>query len=191
MYLSLISENYFTSNVNFNPVDNREYLYSTNTYNPTSAVKGIVWQEQENGSVKDVGPIIDCGDLSVNKLFAEKLMSFDPYGVEFYPSKLKLDDGEIEDRHLIAINNVIDVLDESKSDIEISPRSGKKIIHTLYISENKLKRIPKERRVAFSVKGVETAIFFSEELFDVINSIPQLDLLKKVKFSTDDIAPKF
>ena len=191
MYFSLISENYFTSSVNFTSVDNREAMYSTNDFHPTSAVNTIVWQDLEGGKVNNVGPIVDCGDLSVSSTFAEKLMSFDPFGIETYPSKLKLDDGELENRYLIAINNVIDVLDEENSDIDISPRSGRQIVHELYLSDEKLSRVPVAKRVAFRVKGVATAMFFCEELFDVVDSIPEFDVLRKAKISTDDEAPKF
>jgi hypothetical protein len=191
MYCSLITENYFTSSVIFTSVDNRESLYSTNIFHPTSSENSIVWQESESGSIKNVGPIVDCGDLSVSSGFASKLMSFDPYGVEVYPSKLKLDDGQLEGRYLVAVNNIIDVLDENKSDIEISPRSGKKIVHELYFSEEKLRSIPMDKRIAFRVKGAETALFFCEELFDVLDSSSEFDVLRKAKISTNDIAPKF
>lgn len=83
-----------------------------------------MWVDSEGGSIKNVGPIVDCGDLSVSRLFAEILMSFDPFGIEYYPSQLKLEDGEVQNRYILAINNIIDVLDEERSDIEISPRSG-------------------------------------------------------------------
>ncbi|GAA5648259.1 imm11 family protein [Vibrio proteolyticus] len=191
MNLSIITENYFTSKVNLTPVDHRESLYSTNNYYPTSAKYPIVWEDLEGGSIKNVSPIVDSGDLSVSEEFAEKVMSFDPYGVEFYPSKLKLYDGNIEKRYLLAVNNVIDVIDESKSDIEISPRSGKKIVHSLYISEDKLKNIPLNKRVVFRVSGIETAMFFCEELFDVVAFESKFNGLRKSKFNIKDIAPKF
>ncbi|MBP3140080.1 hypothetical protein ACTFQF_22160 [Aliivibrio fischeri] len=130
MYFSLITENYFTSRVNFTCVDNREFFYSTNFYHPTTSNHSIVWKDLEDGKVSQVGPIVDVdrGDLSVSNQFAQKIMSFAPYGVEVYPSKLELKDGQIENRYLLAINNIIDVLDYEKLDIEISPRSGKKFI---------------------------------------------------------------
>ncbi|CAI2304715.1 hypothetical protein V8038_003266 [Vibrio parahaemolyticus] len=191
MYFSLISENYFFSSVNFVSVDNRESLYSTNHYHPTSSINPVVWVDSEGGSIKNVGPIVDCGDLSVSRLFAEILMSFDPFGIEYYPSQLKLEDGEVQNRYILAINNIIDVLDEERSDIEISPRSGELIVHELFISEEKLKQIPLSNRVAFRVKGAETAMFFCEELFDVIDFMAEFDSLRKAKISTDDLAPKF
>ncbi|EMK3365295.1 hypothetical protein P3592_19895 [Vibrio parahaemolyticus] len=191
MYFSLISENYFFSSVNFVSVDNRESLYSTNHYHPTSSINPVVWVDSEGGSIKNVGPIVDCGDLSVSRLFAEILMSFDPFGIEYYPSQLKLEDGEVQNRYILAINNIIDVLDEERSDIEISPRSGELIVHELFISEEKLKQIPLSNRVAFRVKGAETAMFFCEELFDVIDFMAEFYSLRKAKISTDDLAPKF
>ncbi|PTP40647.1 imm11 family protein [Vibrio splendidus] len=191
MYFSLISENYFTSSVNFVPVDDRESLYSTNHYHPTSSVNPIVWLDSEGGSIKKVGPIVDCGDLSVSAKFAEALMSFDPYGVEYYPSQLDLEDGSVKNRYIIAINSIIDILDEDRSDIEISPRSGEPIVHELFLSEEKLKQIPLENRVAFRVKGAETAMFFCEELFDVVDSVTEFDILRKNKIDINDLAPKF
>ena len=191
MYFSLITENYFTSGVNFTQVDYRESMYSTNDYHPTSAENAVIWKDLEGGRVNRVGPIVDCGDLSVSSIFAEKLMSFDPYGIEFYPSKLKLDDGELDGRYLIAVNNVIDVLDDNRSRIKKSPRSGNLIVHELYLSEEKLSKIPLENRVAFRVKGADTTIFFCEELFDAIESVPEFDALRKAKISTDNKAPKF
>lgn len=82
-------------------------------------------------------------------------------------------------------------IDEERSDIEISPRSGELIVHELFISEEKLKQIPLSNRVAFRVKGAETAMFFCEELFDVIDFMAEFDSLRKAKISTDDLAPKF
>ncbi|OCH19490.1 imm11 family protein [Aliivibrio logei] len=191
MYFSLITENYFTSRVSFTCVDGREFFYSTNFYHPTTSNNSIVWKDFEGGKVTQVGPIADNGDLSVNSQFAQKLMSFDPYAVEVYPSKLELEDGVVENRYLLAINNIIDVLDYEKSDIEISPRSGKQIVHILYLSEKKLKKIPLEQRVAFRVKGVETAMFFCEEFFNIIDSDSRFNSLRKEKIDINNRAPKF
>lgn len=191
MNFALITENYFASRVSFTPVDNRESLYSTNDYCPTSAKNAIIWQDFDGGSMSGVGPIVDSGDLSVSAAFAENLMSFDPYGIEVYPSTLKLDDGSVENRYLLAINNLIDVLDEKKSDIEMSPKSGNIIVHELYLSEAKLRAIPLEKRVVFRVKGAETAMFFCEEFFDVINPNSNFDKLRKAKINTKNFAPEF
>lgn len=191
MYFSLITENYLASSVNFTQVDIREPMYATNDYHPTSSEHPIVWKDLERGRVNRVGPIVDCGDLSVSSTFAQKLMSFDPFGVEVYPSRLKLDDGELEGRYLIAVNNVIDVLDEERSRIKKSPRSGNLIVHDLYISDEKLSKIPLEKRVAFRVKGANTTTFFCEELFDVIVRDREFDPLRKAKLSTDNEAPTF
>ena len=64
-------------------------------------------------------------------------------------------------------------------------------VRYLFISEEKLKQIPLSNRVAFRVKGAETAMFFCEELFDVIDFMAEFDSLRKAKISTDDLAPKF
>ncbi|MFH4560320.1 imm11 family protein [Vibrio diabolicus] len=191
MYFALISEDYYASSTNFTPVDNRESMYSTNIYHPSSSENPIIWQDLEGGSINSVGPIVDCGDLSVSANFAQMLMSFDPYGIEVYPSLLKADNGSAEGRYLIAVNNVIDVLDEEKSIIKTSPRSGKKLVHVLYLSEEKLKRIPLNKRIAFRVKGAETVMFFCEEFFNEVGSLSEFDVLRKAKVSTLDRAPKF
>ncbi len=188
MYFALITENYFTSKTSFTCIDDREYLYSSNDFNPTSLLTPIVWQDQENRKGVSVGHIADNGDLSVSKELAEIIMSFDPYGIECYPSKLLLNDSELDDRYLLAINNVIDVMDDEKSDIEISPYSGNPIVHDLYLSEQKLKNIPLQNRVIFRVSGAETAMFFCEEIFNIIGSDMSFIKLRKEKIHTDELA---
>ncbi len=188
MYFALITENYFTSKTSFTCIDDREYLYSSNDFNPTSLLTPIVWQDQENLKGVSVGHIADNGDLSVSKELAEIIMSFDPYGIECYPSKLLLNDSELDDRYLLAINNVIDVMDDEESDIEKSPYNDEVIVYDLYLSEDKLKNIPLQNRVVFRVKGAETAMFFCEEIFDFISNNSSFDGLRKAKISTDQLA---
>ncbi|MBO2562659.1 imm11 family protein [Shewanella algae] len=188
MYFSLITENYFTSTTSFTCIDNRELLYSTDEFKPTSSLRPIVWQDQESADTSKIGHIIDSGDLSISKDLAEIIMSFDPYGVEFYPSKLTLKNSEVSERYLLAINNVIDVIDEEESDIEVSPYNGDLIIHDLYISEEKLKNTPFNKRVVFRVKGAETAMFFCEEVFNILNCDSSFKDLRMEKVHTDDLA---
>ncbi|MCE9783056.1 imm11 family protein [Shewanella algae] len=188
MYFSLITENYFTSTTSFSCIDNRELLYSTDEFKPTSSLRPIVWQDQESADTSKIGHIIDSGDLSISKDLAEIIMSFDPYGVEFYPSKLTLKNSEVSERYLLAINNVIDVIDEEESDIEVSPYNGDLIIHDLYISEEKLKNTPFNKRVVFRVKGAETAMFFCEEVFNILNCDSSFKDLRMEKVHTDDLA---
>ncbi|MEL4408293.1 imm11 family protein [Shewanella algae] len=188
MYFSLITENYFTSTTSFTCIDNREFLYSTDEFKPTSSLRPIVWQDQESADTSKIGHIIDSGDLSISKDLAEIIMSFDPYGVEFYPSKLTLKNSEVSERYLLAINNVIDVIDEEESDIEVSPYNGDLIIHDLYISEEKLKNTPFNKRVVFRVKGAETAMFFCEEVFNILNCDSSFKDLRMEKVHTDDLA---
>ncbi|GAB1080332.1 MAG: hypothetical protein SStaBPW_22230 [Shewanella algae] len=188
MHFSLITENYFTSTTSFTCIDNRELLYSTDEFKPTSSLRPIVWQDQESADTSKIGHIIDSGDLSISKDLAEIIMSFDPYGVEFYPSKLTLKNSEVSERYLLAINNVIDVIDEEESDIEVSPYNGDLIIHDLYISEEKLKNTPFNKRVVFRVKGAETAMFFCEEVFNILNCDSSFKDLRMEKVHTDDLA---
>ncbi len=190
MYFSLITENYYSSKVSFSCVDDREFLYSTNDVVPTSSCEPICWQDQDNGSVNDVDPIADSGDLSVSKELAEIIMSFDPYGVEVYPSKLLLKDGILEERYLIAVNNVIDIMDDERSKIEKSPYSDRNIVHVLYISEKKMKLLPLNKRIVFRVRGAETAMFFSEEIYDAIDGLSEFSSLRKIKLNCDKRMPK-
>ncbi|WP_249335805.1 imm11 family protein, partial [Vibrio parahaemolyticus] len=112
-------------------IDSREPLYSKAQFEPTSSLEPIVW-ESTDGFIKGVGNIADNGDLCVSKEFAELVMSFDPYGIECYPAELRLTDGSLSNRYLLALNNVLDVIDESKSRMRKSPKRNKMLVMELY-----------------------------------------------------------
>ena len=190
MNFSIISENYLTSSVSFTCVDNRESLYSKEVFEPTSSSKPIIW-EALDGSVKGVGNIADNGDLCVSKELAELVMSFDPYGIECYPAELKLQDGTVSNRYLLALNNIIDVADWSKSRTRKSPKRNKILIMELYLSEEKLKEIPFHKRVLFRVKGAEIATVFCEEIYDLVSDVDTFGDLRKFKLDCDKEVPKY
>ncbi|TOG59384.1 hypothetical protein CGI99_21925, partial [Vibrio parahaemolyticus] len=102
MEFSVISEDFMRSPSAFQSVDDREFLYSTNNFHPTSSENPIRW-EDKNITSSMVHPISDNGDICVSKELAELVMSFDPYGVEFYPASLLTKDGEITERYILAL----------------------------------------------------------------------------------------
>ncbi len=190
MNFSIISENFQMSTTSFVCVDNREHLYSKAEFEPTSSLESIHW-ESADGLIKDVGHISDNGDLCVSKEFAELVMSFDPYGIECYPAKLRLQDGTISKRYLLALNNVIDVVDESKSRMRKSPKRNKMLVMELYLSEQKLKRTPWHKRILFRVKGAETATIFCEEIFDLVSCKETFRDLRAFKLDCSKEVPKY
>ncbi|WP_268809816.1 hypothetical protein, partial [Vibrio parahaemolyticus] len=167
MEFSVISEDFMRSSSAFQSVDDREFLYSTNNFHPTSSENPIRW-EDKNITSSMVHPISDNGDICVSKELAELVMSFDPYGVEFYPASLLTKDGEITERYILALNNIQDVVDFERSVIEVSPNSGNLIVHRLFLSPEKILNIPFHKRVVYRAEGSDTAVFFAPEIYDLI-----------------------
>ncbi|HFQ5289996.1 TPA: DUF1629 domain-containing protein [Vibrio vulnificus] len=190
MKFSIISENYPISQMIYTCIDSREPLYSKAQFEPTSSLEPIVW-ESTDGFIKGVGNIADNGDLCVSKEFAELVMSFDPYGIECYPAELRLTDGSLSNRYLLALNNVLDVIDESKSRMRKSPKRNKMLVMELYLSEEKLNKIPLQNRVLFRVKGAETATIFCEEIFDLVSGTESFSDLRVFKLDCDKEVPKY
>ncbi len=190
MNFSIISENYHESTTNFVCIDSRELLYSKSDFEPTSSLEPIVW-ESTDGLIRGVGNIADNGDLCVSKEFAELVMSFDPYGIGYYPAELILSDGSILNRYLLALNNILDVIDESKSRMRKSPKRNKMLVMELYLSDEKLKNIPFQNRVLFRVKGAETATIFCEEIFDIVKGNKSFSDLRAFKLDCDKEVPKY
>ena len=151
MEYAVISEDYMRSPSQFQCVDSREFLYSTNDYIPTTTINAIKW---EDGNILStmVHPIASNGDICITKELAEIIMSFDPYGIEVYPASLIVKDGEVKERYLLAINNIQDVVDYDKSVTEISPNSGDLIVHKLFLNEGKLLNISKEKKLYTEIK---------------------------------------
>ncbi len=175
----------------FVDVDVREFLYSDNEYQPTSSVEPIIWED--NDCFADELPdIVDKGERVVNFITAQIIMSFDPYGVEVYPAKLKLADAAVEGRYLMSVKNIIDVMDESESSIEISPVDGERLVHDVYISTEKLSKIPLHKRLVFRVKGADDTIFFDGRIIDAADkyfSIHGAKLIQITPFNTSEEAP--
>lgn len=190
MDFSVISEDLMRSPSHFQCVDNREFLYSTNSFQPTSSIDPIKWSDSNTPS-KYVHPIANNGDICVTKELAEIIMSFDPYGIEFYPASLLTKDGEIFERYILAINNTQDVADLDRSAIEISPYGGGVIIHRLFLSAEKLESIPEEKRVIYRVKDAGSAVFFDPKIYELIKDDSRFSLLRKLKKNTSMRAPKF
>lgn len=190
MKFSIISENHVISQMIYTCVDSRESLYSKAQFEPTSSLEPIVW-ESTDGFVKGVGKIADNGDLCVSKEFAELVMSFDPYGIECYPAEPRLTDGSLSNRYLLALNNVLDVIDESKSRMRKSPKRNKMLVMELYLSEEKLKKLPLQNRVLFRVKEAETATIFGEEIFDLVTGTDSFSDLRAFKLDCDKEVPKY
>ncbi|NRA83802.1 MAG: hypothetical protein HRU22_08550 [Gammaproteobacteria bacterium] len=191
--LGTFSENLMASDSMFTELDVREFLYGNNVYQPTSTLAPIVW-EDENCHKSAVPDIIDKGDRVVNDIVAEKIMAFDPYGVEIYPAKLLLNNDQADGRYLISVKNIIDVMDDEKSVVEISPVDGSLRVRRLYISKKKLLEIPKQKRLVFRVKGTDDTIFFDG---DIINSVTDFFAIHGASgvqitpFNTADRAPIF
>lgn len=190
MEFAIISEDLMRSPSHFQCVDSREFFYSTNNYHPTSSIQPFKWLDN-NIPAEFVHPIVNNGDLCINKELAEIIMSFDPYGVEVYPAALVTKDSELSDRYILAVNNIQDVADFEKSAMEISPYGGELIIHRLFLSSEKLKSIPIEKRIVYRVKDAETAMFFAPEIYDLIKDDDRFSILKKLKKKTSMRAPKF
>ncbi len=190
MEYAVISEDYMKSPSQFQCVDSREFLYSTNNYVPTTTVSPIKWKD-ENILSTMVHPIASNGDICITKELAEIIMSFDPYGIEVYPASLDVKDGEVVERYLLAINNIQDVVDYDKSVTEISPNSGNLIVHKLFLSEEKLLKVPEEKKVIYRAKDMDSAVFFTPEIFDLIKDDERFRLIRKVKKDIKMRAPKF
>ncbi len=190
MEYAVISEDYMRSSSQFQCVDSREILYSNNDYIPTTTINAIKW-EDKNITKNLVHPISDNGDICITKELAEIIMSFDPYRIEVYPASLLIQDGELSERYLLAINNIQDVADMNRSAIEISEDTGSIIVHRLFLSDTKLNEIQFNKRVIYRIKGAETAVFFAPEIYDLIINDYRFYLVRKIKKNTSMRAPKF
>ena len=211
MEVAIINEDLMESNAMFMVADAREYLYSTMEYHPCSSIHPIIWEDESMVSF-GVFDITNSGDLSVTAPIAEVFMSFDPYGIEVYPNKLDCADGMSEQqRYVIAINNIVDVVDDEKSiidnliikydpeehgyDVPIENQADESMLHIirLYLSEEKLKALPEAKRHIFRPEGTDT-FFFSEEIYNALYKIAlegKASGLTAYTFDIKEKAPKF
>ena len=189
MDFSVISEDFMRSPSQFQCVDAREFLYSSNIYNPTSSIAPIAWRD-ENIPAGSVHPIADNGDICISKELADIILSFDPYGIEIYPATLITKDSNITDRYILAINNIQDVADFDRSITEVSRKSGDLLIHRLFLCKDKLKKVPFQKRIIYRVEGADSAVFFAPEIYDLLINDSRFSLLRKLKKNTSVRAPK-
>ncbi len=176
--IATFSEDLFSNDIMAKPDDAREYLYSHNDLIPVSAVSPIVW-DIGDADVNNIPDIIDKGDRLVSKLVMDAIMSWDPYGVVFTPAKIISNSIALEDRYIMSVNNLIDVMDEDKSFVFIKDLSSYGLppelrVSELYISESKYEDIPEYKKHIFQVNGSDDTIFFSTELVNCV-----WDLVKK------------
>ncbi|SFM22588.1 hypothetical protein SAMN04487963_1799 [Marinobacter zhejiangensis] len=189
--LATLSEDFSSSDAMFTDVDEREYLYSTNEYTPCSSLNPLLWEDLDI-DVEDIPDMVDKGDRVVNREIAELIMSFDPYGVEFYPVELKGENGVLKNRYLLSVKNIIDAVDYSRSRIIENPKPHRPpIVSRLAICPEKLERIPLNKRLVFRVRESNTIFFdgriaekFLEGLLDGRHF-----LCEATPFDTSELAP--
>jgi len=207
MKIARLNEALSASNAMFMADDARAYFYEDIDFIPVSIAAPIIWTD-DNVLARHVFDITNAGDLSVTAKVAEIFMSFDPYGITVLPNRLDCADGMSEQvRYVIAINNVIDVLDEDKSHIETKVRhfdpekygydvpldERKSIvsqrISKLYLSEEKMSKVAESKRHIFRVKGANV-FFFSKDIFDVIYPLVENDTIYGLDGGLHDLSKK-
>ena len=207
MKIARINEALSASNAIFMADDARAYFYEDIDFTPVSIAAPIIWSD-DNVLARHVFDITNAGDLSVTAKVAEIFMSFDPYGITVLPNRLNCADGMSEQvRYVIAINNVIDVMDEDKSHIETKVRhfdpekhgydvpldERKSIISQriskLYLSEEKISKVAESKRHIFRVKGANV-FFFSKDIFDVIYPLVENDTIYGLEGGLHDLSKK-
>ena len=165
--LGTFSEDFGFSMSFFKEDDIRTFLYSNIECIPCSAVSPLYFEDEKIDAC-NVPDLIDKGNKIVTKEIAEMIMAFDPFGIEVYPTNLKVSNTLIYERYIISIKNIIDVIDFDKSDIEECPFPDydEPIIGTVVISSDKLLKIPYSKRIIFRVQGADDTVFFNADLID-------------------------
>ncbi|MCM0147288.1 hypothetical protein KCN56_01720 [Photobacterium galatheae] len=190
--LGIISEDFDESDCMFREIDERSYLYSTNAYIPCSSFSPIAWEDSDLSDTDEVPDIVEKGDKVVTKEVAQLIMSYDPYGVEVYPAKLVLGNDVLQERYILSIKNIIDVIDHERSRIIKNPKPHRPpIVSRLAICPEKLERIPRHKRLVFRVKDSNT-IFFDGSIVerfveDLMNG--HHHLCQAIPFNTSELAP--
>nr|WP_269809247.1 DUF1629 domain-containing protein [Enterovibrio nigricans] len=173
MRVAYINEDFNEGESLFISTDIRSSLYDDNYFIPTTSVSEIIWQDKNNQNIEALD-IIRGGLFNFTKDIAELIMSFDPYGVEMYPSKLTCaGNGVIDNRYILAIDNLVDAVDLEKS-IRITD-----VTTRFYLSDEKLRLLPESKRHVFKPIGM-TKTFFSMEIFE---ALVRLDALGKINTS--------
>ncbi|MBO2629506.1 imm11 family protein [Shewanella algae] len=165
MEVAYITEDFNEGNSFFKYEDKRSFFYNKdNDFNPTSISEPIVWKDNDLDHI-DALDLIKLGCFNVTKEIAHVIMSFDPYGIVFYPAKLACAGQDTSSgRYLIAVNNIVDVVDKNKS------KNISKAMTQHYLSEDKIKSLPPCKQHVFKPKGMNK-IFFSKEIFDALQNI--------------------
>ncbi|MGF1902789.1 imm11 family protein [Aliivibrio sifiae] len=173
MEIAYINEDFNEGESLFIPADIRSSFYDDNDFIPTTSISEVVWNDKDIQDIEALD-VIRGGAFNVTKDIAELIMSFDPYGVEVYPSKLTCSgSGVIDERYILAIDNLVDAVDIDKS-IKITD-----VTTRFYLSEEKLKKLPESKKHVFKPIGMSKT-FFSLELFE---ALVHLDSEGKIKTS--------
>lgn len=166
MEIAYINEDFNQGESLFTAVDTRSSFYEDNDFTPTSCIKEIVWTDDNISEIEALDLIRD-GAFNVTRPIAELIMSFDPYGVEFYPARLTCSgDGVLTERYILAVDNLVDVVDFDKS-VKVTD-----VTTHFYLSDEKIKKLPEAKRHVFKPIGM-TKTFFSIELFEALVRLDQ------------------
>ncbi|NOI59680.1 MULTISPECIES: DUF1629 domain-containing protein [Vibrio] len=161
MEIAYINEDFNEGESLFTSVDIRSSFYDDNDFTPTSCINEIVWTDDDISDMEALD-LIRGGAFNVTRPIAELIMSFDPYGVEFYPAKLTCSgDGALTERYIVAVDNLVDVVDFDRS-IKVTD-----VTTRFYLSDEKIRKLPESKRHVFKPIGM-TKTFFSIELFDAL-----------------------
>ncbi|MDA0118028.1 imm11 family protein [Vibrio sp. T11.5] len=173
MDIAYINEDFNEGESFFRTVDVRSSFYDDNDYTPTSCINELIWSDSDISDLEALD-LIKCGAFNVTRPIAELIMSFDPYGVEFYPAKLTCAGNGVQtERYILAVDNLVDVVDFDKS-IKVTD-----VTTRFYLSDEKIKKLPECKRHVFKPIGM-TKTFFSIELF---NALVRLGMEGKINTS--------
>lgn len=161
MEVAYINEDFNEGESLFIPIDIRSSFYDDNDFIPTTSVSEIVWYDDDILSIEALD-LIRAGAFNVTKSIAELIMSFDPYGVEVYPAKLKCSgEGVLAERYILAVDNLVDVVDFDKC-IKVTD-----VTTSFFLSDEKIMKLPESKRHVFKPIGM-TKTFFSIELLEAL-----------------------
>lgn len=161
MEIAYINEDFNEGDSLFLPVDTRSSLYDDNDFIPTTCINEIVWADNDILHIEALD-LIRGGAFNVTRSIADLIMSFDPYGVEVYPSKLVCSgDGVLVERFILAVDNLVNVVDHERSIKETD------VTTRFYLSDEKIMKLPESKRHVFKPIGM-TKTFFSIELFEAL-----------------------
>ncbi|MCE9789707.1 hypothetical protein [Shewanella chilikensis] len=187
MQVAYINEDMNEGESLFSAVDIRSSLYDDNDFIPTSCLNEIVWQDTDILDIEALD-LIRGGAFNITKEIAELIMSFDPYGVEVYPSKLTCaGTGVLSDRYILAVDNLVDAVDTENS-IKITKATSR-----FFLSAEKINKLPESKRHVFKPIGM-TKTFFSIELLEALIRLDEEGKINTsivaFSFDTSEEAPR-